>query len=208
MLRILKLALMITSILAASYLGTAATGMNDQLIDWAISLKHQSMQMVWQYLAEQHKGLDDLSSLQPAAPTNTGLYIFVSTSMPKALLKAYLTEAAKYGGLVVLKGLPNGSFQALAKQLMALIGISAARPVSLQIDDQAFKRFNVTTVPTIILSEQEPYYPGQIRQLRFDKMAGNVGINYSLAEFSQSGDLQKLARKYLDDVKKIQSPGN
>jgi type-F conjugative transfer system pilin assembly protein TrbC len=131
-----------------------------------------------------------------------GLYIFVSTSMPKPLLKSYLQEANKYGGVLVLKGLPQGSFKELTKFVIDLTGNNGNLQdiaANIQIDDEAYERFKVVSVPTIVLSVDSEYHPNQTAVLKFDKMVGNVGVKYSLEEFSRSGELKVQASRYLND---------
>ena len=70
---------------------------------------------------------------------------------------------------------------------------------NIQIDDEAYERFKVVSVPTIVLSVDSEYHPNQTAILKFDKMVGNVGVKYSLEEFSKSGELKVQALGYLND---------
>jgi hypothetical protein len=54
-------------------------------------------------------------------------------------------------------------------------------------------------VPTIALSFDPEYHPNQSATFKFDKMVGNVGVKYSLEEFSRSGELATQALGYLND---------
>ena len=69
----------------------------------------------------------------------------------------------------------------------------------LQIDDEAFDRFEVSAVPTIILSTTSEYQPHQTSTVIYDKITGNVGIKYALEQFSSSGTLAKEATERLDE---------
>jgi len=180
-------------------------------LNFATELQKSSTAMVWQNLKEIFVQATQLETgSNPNLPNTTltkqesELYVFVSTSMPKPLLKAYAQEAKKYGGVLVFKGLPNGSF----KELAVLVGelntgsIDAASDTSLpgmQIDDEAFDRFEVSAVPTIILSTTSEYQPHQTTQVIYDKITGNVGIKYALEQFSSSGTLAKEATERLDE---------
>jgi len=180
-------------------------------LNFATELQKSSTAMVWQNLKEIFVQATQLeTSSNPNLPNTTltkqesELYVFVSTSMPKPLLKAYAQEAKKYGGVLVFKGLPNGSF----KELAVLVGelntgsIDAVSDTSLpgmQIDDEAFDRFEVSAVPTIILSTTSEYQPHQTTQVIYDKITGNVGIKYALEQFSSSGTLAKEATERLDE---------
>ena len=180
-------------------------------LNFATELQKSSTAMVWQHLKEIFVQATQLETgSEPDLPNATltkqesELYVFVSTSMPKPLLKAYAQEAKKYGGVLVFKGLPNGSF----KELAVLVGelntgsIDAASDTSLpgmQIDDEAFDRFEVSAVPTIILSTTSEYQPHQTTVIIYDKITGNVGIKYALEQFSSSGTLAKEATERLDE---------
>ncbi len=180
-------------------------------LNFATELQKSSTTMVWQHLKEIFTQTTQLESgSEPDLPNTTRskqeseLYVFVSTSMSKPLLKAYAQEAKKYGGVLVFKGLPNGSFKELAVLINGLNtdSIDAASDASLpgmQIDDEAFDRFEVSAVPTIILSTTSEYQPHQTTQVNYDKITGNVGIKYALEQFSSSGTLAKEAKERLDE---------
>ena len=182
--------------------------MADDDTKWASDLRSSSLEMVWQNLKEQFEEQERLE-IQTGLQTNgddlrprqfAGLYIFVSTGVPKPLLKAYLLEANKYGGVLVFKGLPNGSFKELTKLIIDLTGEERdlqKLTVNVQIDDAAYERFGISTVPTIVLAKEDDYHPSQTSTLKFDKMIGNVGIKYSLEEFSKSGELKAQALEHL-----------
>lgn len=180
-------------------------------LNFATELQKSSTAMVWQNLKEIFVQATQLEQgSEPNVPNTTltkqesELYVFVSTSMPKPLLKAYASEAKKYGGVLVFKGLPNGSFKELAVLVAELNtgSIGAVNDTSLpglQIDDEAFDRFEVSTVPTIILSTTSEYQPHQTTAIIYDKITGNVGIKYALEQFSSSGTLAKEATERLDE---------
>jgi len=180
-------------------------------LNFATELQKSSTAMVWQNLKEIFVQATQLETgSNPNLPNTTltkqesELYVFVSTSMPKPLLKAYAQEAKKYGGVLVFKGLPNGSFKELAV-LVSELTIDPAgtkdtnNSPGLQIDDEAFDRFEVSAVPTIILSTTSEYQPHQTTQVIYDKITGNVGIKYALEQFSSSGTLAKEATERLDE---------
>jgi type-F conjugative transfer system pilin assembly protein TrbC len=69
----------------------------------------------------------------------------------------------------------------------------------MKIDDEAFDRFEVSAVPTIILSTTSEYQPDATTVIIYDKITGNVGIKYALEQFSSSGTLAKEATERLDE---------
>ncbi len=178
-------------------------------LHFANELQKSSTAMVWQNLKEiftqttQSELGSEFSSSDVTLSKQVGeLYIFVSTSMPKPLLKAYAREAKKYGGILVFKGLPGGSFKELAVLINELntdlIDIVNDTGLSgFQIDDEAFDRFEVSAVPTVILSTTGEYQPHQTTAVIYDKVTGNVGIKYALEQFSSSGSLATQSLEYL-----------
>lgn len=164
---------------------------------------------------------DVVSSLLEAKPNqqlteirSSGLYIFVSSSMPKALLKSYLQEATKYRGVLVFNGLPNGSFKELFQLVKELTEddvsynseVMGVEHAGVQIDDEAFERFKITSVPTIVLScypqtieELSPKEGDPSRSISYDLIKGNVGIKYALEQFSSSGDFKNEALEHLHE---------
>jgi type-F conjugative transfer system pilin assembly protein TrbC len=185
--------------------------MANEDLNFATELQKNSTAMVWQNLKEIFTQATQLESgSEPDLPNTTRskqeseLYVFVSTSMPKPLLKTYASEAKKYGGVLVFKGLPSGSFKELAVLVAELtidpVGTKDANnSLGLQIDDEAFDRFEVSAVPTIILSTTSEYQPHKTTQVIYDKITGNVGIKYALEQFSSSGVLAIDATERLNE---------
>jgi type-F conjugative transfer system pilin assembly protein TrbC len=177
---------------------------------WAEDLTSSSIDMMWQNLKSKFESQEQLE-IKAGVESNreeakerqfAGFYIFVSTSMPKPLLKSYLQEANKYGGVLVLKGLPQGSFKELTKFIIDLTANNSNLQdiaANIQIDDEAYEKFKIVSVPTIVLSFDPEYHPNQSATFKFDKMIGNVGVKYSLEEFSKSGELAMQASRYLND---------
>lgn len=128
------------------------------------------------------------------------LRIFVSSSMPLTLLKAYNLEAAKYGGSLIFKGLPNGSFKELTKLVMQVSKEGEEGLGHIEIDDNAFEKFGINSVPTIILSknEGEGFLSSKNEKEEFDKVEGAIGIRLALEKFAESGDLKEVAQGYLN----------
>lgn len=178
-------------------------------VKWAAGLANSTLEMVWQNLKEIFAKQEEKEkqNTTPSIYENSGrkfggLYVFVSSSMPIALLKNYLEEANKYGAVLVLKGLPQGSFKELSKFVIEIAGNKdnlEESAESIQVDDGAYVRFSVSSVPTIVLSMGDEYHPGKDSVVKFDKMVGNVGIKYALEQFSRSGELRQQAWNILND---------
>ncbi len=133
------------------------------------------------------------------------LRIFVSSSMSNNLLKEYATEAKKYNAILVFKGLPEGSFKSLSNLILSMQDQGKDEELSaIQIDDEAFERFNVTSVPSIVLSLNSECEPNTTRKLTYDKVDGNISIRSALEKFASSGDVRFAANKIIitnDDAK-------
>jgi len=168
---------------------------------FATDLSRTSTDMVWENLKEQFEQLqtEQLGAEERDMPRSfAGLYIFVSTSMPRTLLESYLLEASKYGGVLVFNGLPKGSFKEFAKLVTELTkDETLADNASLQIDDEAFARFGVKSVPAIVLVKESEYNPSQTSITVYDKILGNVGTRFALEKFSVEGELREEADAYL-----------
>ena len=124
------------------------------------------------------------------------LQIFVSSSMPKSLLRDYAKEASIYGGVLVFRGLPKGSMIKLTELVRDIS--DEDYPAAMQIDDESFTMYGVDSVPAIILSQNAGF--GQIdKQIQeHDKIYGNVPIRYALESFAKSGKLTDRAAQILE----------
>jgi type-F conjugative transfer system pilin assembly protein TrbC len=126
------------------------------------------------------------------------LQIFVSSSLPLGLLKAYAREAKLYGGTLVFRGLPNGSIHKLTDLVM---DISDEDSGPMQIDDEAFTAFGIKVVPAIVLAKPAPIFSGKTGSEKFDKISGAVKIKAGLELFARDGDMREEARNLLRRVK-------
>jgi type-F conjugative transfer system pilin assembly protein TrbC len=131
------------------------------------------------------------------------LQIFISSSMPISLIKGYAKEAAKYNGVLVMRGLPGGSMRKLTDLMMK---ISDKNSAAAQIDDEAFNYFGINQVPAIVLSNPESIFLNQSKSLsegskkrgsKFDKITGSITIKAALELFADNGSMQRAARGLL-----------
>lgn len=138
------------------------------------------------------------------------LRIFVSSSMPRSLLKAYALEAKKYNGVLVFKGLPGGSFKAMSDVVQYLnkdqnesalmnekLGHNQEDNLAIQIDDEVFEKFNITSVPSFVLSEEKECYEAMSCKNLYDKISGNISIKVALEKFTQNGELKAVSAALL-----------
>jgi conjugal transfer pilus assembly protein TrbC len=128
-------------------------------------------------------GYDQIKK-QSTCPENkkNGLYVFVSLSMPKSILEQYGQIAKQIGAKLIIRGFKNNSFKET---------VEYTKEVVCQVDPVAFKKFNITSVPSFVLSTND----------QFDKLVGNVSIKYALEQFATQGDLKTQAQEYLKRLK-------
>lgn len=121
--------------------------------------------------------------------------IFVSSSMPKELLKNYLEQAKKYKATLVFRGLQDGSWRKTSELIYEITG-GKDEGASIQLDDMAFNQYSVTSVPTFVLVNEKDVFEASGRaddEAEFDKVIGNVGIKRALELMASGGDNQDTA---------------
>ena len=133
---------------------------------------------------------DDLTS-------NISLRIFVSSSMSINLLKSYAKSAKRYNAVLVLQGLPDGSW----RKLSDLVSGNNNKAIAMQIDDEAFRKFGITKVPSFVLALEEDVFSENPR-VTFDKVTGSIGIKKALEIFSTDGQLADLAKIKLEETQR------
>ncbi|MCA0253873.1 MAG: type-F conjugative transfer system pilin assembly protein TrbC [Proteobacteria bacterium] len=130
-------------------------------------------------------------SLKPSS----SLKVFVSSSMPKELLKNYLEQAKKYKATLVFRGLQGGSWRKTSELIYEITG-GKDEGASIQLDDMAFNQYSVTSVPTFVLVNEKDVFEASGRtddEAEFDKVSGNVGIKPALELMASGGDNQDTA---------------
>lgn len=158
LLRILKLIIILTIFLAETCKA------NDDL-KWARGLSDSAVNEVWEHLNAKFNEQNKLEGSESNNSFSSKLYVFVSSSMPLPLLKTYAHEALKYNATLVFKSLPNGSFKSLA-ELMVQLKDAGGDVANASIDDEAFELFSISSVPTVVLTEEHAYHPNQTSTLR------------------------------------------
>jgi len=113
------------------------------------------------------------------------LFIFVSSSMPIMLLKKYYFEASIYGGILVFKGLPEGSFEKFAKIIMK-ISEEFKGEAGIIIDDNSFNQFGIINVPAFVLLHNEECSEDSSCKVIYNKISGNIGVKRALEELNDA----------------------
>lgn len=157
--------------------------------------------------------------IDPAA--DSGLYIFVSWSMPLELLRSYAIEAMWAGGTLVFRGVPPGEepVKFISEKLRLLVyGKGAAANIS--IDPRLFDAYQVTAVPTLVFTKvrQDLQCTGvnptplalkngktatydrcpELEEDTYWKLTGAVTTNYALQAFIDDGAV--TAKPYLTSL--------
>lgn len=110
----------------------------------------------------------------------TKLFVFVSFSLSSETLQVLSRDLNRVGGVMVFRGLLDGSFLKTAKRIREL-GIEA------EIDPTLFRRYKVQLVPTFLIEE---YTTGETRSTSNDRLSGNVSLSYALSKFLASGQVK------------------
>jgi len=140
------------------------------------------------------------------AKNQPALLLFVSLSMPQESLLAYADQAEQAKATIVIRGVKDRSMRRTMEAVQKIIG---ERKVAWVIDPTAFDRFDVTTVPTVVLTSAS--LAGATCSTRectapdsFAKVAGDVPIDHSLQEIQRRVPaLQAAAAPY---IKRFASP--
>ena len=164
-------------------------------LEWATGLAESDSQIVMDNFKEiiNQTGFDP-ELREEAFKPRPALQIFVSSSMPKQLLKNYALEAKRYGGVLVFVGLPGGSIHKLTDLIME---ISSEDSAAMQIDDEAFTAFEVTSVPAIVLASSASIFEGKTASKKHDKVTGSITIKAALELFAKNGEMASDARGLL-----------
>jgi type-F conjugative transfer system pilin assembly protein TrbC len=164
-------------------------------LEWARGLAERDSQLVMDNFKEiiNQPGFDPALREEAFKP-RPALQIFVSSSMPKQLLKHYALEAKRYGGVLVFIGLPGGSIHKLTDLIMEISNEDSA---AMQIDDEAFTAFEVTSVPAIVLASSASIFEGKTASKKHDKVTGSIPIKAALELFAKNGEMAGEARGLL-----------
>ncbi|WP_299309679.1 type-F conjugative transfer system pilin assembly protein TrbC [uncultured Croceicoccus sp.] len=136
------------------------------------------------------------------------LIAFASTSMPKAALAAMIADVGKAGGVVVLRGFPQGSVKRLTAAL-APIAEGSAHLEHVGIDPRLFRAFGVEAVPTYVVAASDfdlcDGFDCTTNVPPHDRMCGNVTLAHVLETFAQgNGPGARIAAQHLARLEGVQ----
>ncbi|MDE8652247.1 type-F conjugative transfer system pilin assembly protein TrbC [Novosphingobium album (ex Liu et al. 2023)] len=115
---------------------------------------------------------------------------FASLSMPPAALRTMADDVARAGGVVVLRGLPEGSATTLTAAL-SKIAQDGGTLDAVGIDPRLFRAFGIEAVPTYVVTGSDfdlcDGFDCRTQVPPHDRMSGNVSVSYALETFAQGG---------------------
>jgi len=158
---------------------------------------------------------------------DSSIYYFVSYEMPIEVLRSYVIEAMWSGGTLVFRGVPPGRElrDFITVDLRNLI-YGKGRSAALSIDPRLFDGYKVTTVPTIVYTEErknfvcmgvnpKPFKYEEknytydtcppVDESKYWKIGGAVTTDFALREFVNAG--AKGAQRHLDALAKGYATG-
>ena len=126
---------------------------------------------------------------------------FASLSMPPAALKQMIRDVNAAGGVVVLRGFPQGSAKAFTDALGQL-ALDQDTLGQVGIDPRLFRAFNVTAVPTYVVASSDfdlcDGFDCQTTVPPHDRISGNVKPAFALETIARGkGPAARIAAQYL-----------
>jgi conjugal transfer pilus assembly protein TrbC len=118
------------------------------------------------------------------------LYIFVSSSMPTSSLIDLSKAGKKANVSLELRGLVNDSFKDTATFINEIVKETSW---GMSVNPDNFNRFEVSHVPCFVLADINR--DGTIQS--FDKVSGNVTLDYALEQIASHGELADTALELL-----------
>lgn len=112
---------------------------------------------------------------EEVASSHAQVLVFMSFSIPPNVWISLSQELEHVQGTFVLRGIPQQSFQLLAKRVLELKNQGVNAPI--QLDPQAFKTYQIEHVPSFVVMDDD----------KFDKVIGNVSLQFALNLMTQKG---------------------
>ena len=126
---------------------------------------------------------------------------FASLSMPSEALRQMMDDVTRAGGVVVFRGLTQGSAKVMTDALGKVLK-PGERIDGVGIDPRLFRAFGVTEVPAYIVTASDfdlcSGFDCTSEVPPFDRMTGNVTARFALETFSEGGGPgARIARQHL-----------
>ena len=136
-------------------------------------------------------------------PPSPDLMVFISTSMPAKALTLLGEQAKATGAVLVLRGMKGAlGTKGVMQKTMEAIKPAAVTGATIQIDPEAFIRYNVTAAPTFVMaSKEEGCENSETCDSKSYALAGDVTLEYALENWSsRGGAVGKQADVYLQRI--------
>lgn len=164
-----------------------------------LSLQEQADKIVLQNIKDVYRqefGTDPESSDldERTSGTRPHLYVFVSLSMPMPGLLDLGKQAKAYGGVLVLRGLVDGSYRKTALKLKSFI---EQTKTGMIIDPLLFRTYQVSVVPSVVLTSGSSLTDPSAVPRTFDKVCGFISVKGALEQMEKAGDLKSMATQLL-----------
>lgn len=178
-------------------------------------VKTRADQIADETIASNRDKILDFLGIDPQS--QNALYYFVSWSLPLEMLRSYAIEAMWDGGTLVFDGVPAGrTFAQFLGEDLSKLTYGKGASANVSIDPRLYDAYQVTTVPTIVLTTYRAdlqctdenavkfQYRGQdlryntcppLDPAKYAKVSGAVTSNYALQMFADDGWAQ--AKPYL-----------
>lgn len=115
---------------------------------------------------------------------------FASLSMPPQSLRQMLDDVAKAGGVVVFRGLTQGSAKVMTEALGKVLKPGERRD-GVGIDPRLFRAFGVAEVPAYVVTASDfdlcSGFDCTTSVPPYDQMTGNVTAEFALRTFAEGG---------------------
>ncbi|WP_225008017.1 type-F conjugative transfer system pilin assembly protein TrbC [Novosphingobium percolationis] len=125
-----------------------------------------------------------------AMGTGPRFIAFASTSMPASALRQMIEDVPRAGGVVVFRGLREGSARAMTAALTGVFQ-PGEHIAGIGIDPRLFRAFHVESVPTYVMGGSDfdlcDGLDCSTAVPPFDVMTGNVTAAYALETFARGG---------------------
>ncbi|NRA73712.1 MAG: type-F conjugative transfer system pilin assembly protein TrbC [Rickettsiales bacterium] len=140
-------------------------------------------------ISETFTGYADLPTIKGILNQKPAMYIFISFGVSENLVLDLAVQANKIGAKLVVRGLKNNSF----KDTINYIHQLNKQGIKVDINPKLFDKYQVSHVPCfMVLGEKGKIY---------DKMLGNVTLDYVLNEFVTKGDTRETSKKYMEKMR-------
>ena len=126
---------------------------------------------------------------------------FASLSMPAPALRQMMDDVTRAGGVVVFRGLTQGSAKVMTDALARVLK-PGEQMDGVGIDPRLFRAFGIEAVPAYVVSSSDfdlcDGFDCTTAVPPFDRMSGNVTTAHALTAFAQGGGPgAKLAAQHL-----------